>query len=134
MSTARLGTFEDLLNELPSDTPEQVKMIAAKLRDTILEGFPDATEIVRLGDGAASYGVGPKKMSESHVYVMPKSSYVNLGFYHGASLSDPRNLLEGTGKKMRHVKIHNLEQATNSEVKILIEEALKERKQALGLN
>ena len=134
MSTARLGTFEDLLNELPVNTAERVKNVASKLRSVILEGFPDATEVVRLGDGAASYGVGPKKMSESHVYVMPKSSYVNLGFYHGANLFDPQNLLEGTGKKMRHVKIYELEQAVNSNVKTLIAEALKERKKALGLS
>jgi hypothetical protein len=29
---------------------------------------------------------------------------VNVGFFHGATLDDPARLLEGAGKRMRHVK------------------------------
>jgi hypothetical protein len=28
-----------------------------------------------------------------------------VGFFHGAALSDPARLLQGTGKFMRHVKL-----------------------------
>ena len=133
MSTARLGSFDDLLAEIPSETAPQVKSIAQALREVILEDYLEAVEIVRLGDGAASYGVGSKKMSEAHVYVMPKRSYVNLGFYHGANLIDPQKLLEGTGKKMRHVKVRSVEEAKSETVRDLIAEALAERKQALDL-
>jgi hypothetical protein len=38
-------------------------------------------------------------------YVNAFTSHVNVGFYHGAVLADPANLLEGTGKRMRHVKL-----------------------------
>ena len=27
------------------------------------------------------------------------------GFFHGATLGDPAGLLQGTGKRMRHVKV-----------------------------
>src|SRR6185436_9503071 len=37
--------------------------------------------------------------------IMPYSDHVNLVFFRGAELDDPDNLLEGTGKGMRHVKI-----------------------------
>ena len=30
---------------------------------------------------------------------------MNVGFYHGAALDDPAGLLEGSGKRMRHVKL-----------------------------
>lgn len=70
-------------------------------------------------------------MSESHVYIMPKAKYVNLGFWHGVSLLDPANLLEGAGKKMRHVKVHSLEKANQPEIRELIDQALLERKAAL---
>ncbi len=33
------------------------------------------------------------------------SRHVNVGFFQGASLEDPQGLLEGTGKRMRHVKL-----------------------------
>ncbi|MEM7342731.1 MAG: DUF1801 domain-containing protein [Chloroflexota bacterium] len=130
-SKARLGSFNDLLEERV--TNDDIQTICEELRRIIFHNYPEATEVVRLGDGAASYGVGPKKMSESHVYIMPKERYVNLGFWHGTSIPDPANLLEGTGKKMRHVKIRSLEAAASNEIATLISEALKERRAALGL-
>jgi hypothetical protein len=38
-------------------------------------------------------------------YVGAFTAHVNVGFFHGAALSDPARLLEGKGKYMRHVKI-----------------------------
>lgn len=38
-------------------------------------------------------------------YVNAFTAHVNVGFFHGASLSDPAGLLEGSGKTMRHVKL-----------------------------
>jgi hypothetical protein len=38
-------------------------------------------------------------------YVNAFKAHVNVGFYHGAALDDPAGLLEGTGKRMRHVKL-----------------------------
>jgi hypothetical protein len=38
-------------------------------------------------------------------YVNTFKTHVNVGFYHGALLKDPAGLLEGTGKRMRHVKL-----------------------------
>ncbi|MEL6616941.1 MAG: DUF1801 domain-containing protein, partial [Bacteroidota bacterium] len=91
MSTARLGTFDNLLTER-APTPE-VAETARRLRAMVLDELPDATEVVRLGDGASSLGLGEKKMSEAAVYIMPLAERVNLGFYHGAGLEDPAGLL-----------------------------------------
>jgi hypothetical protein len=38
-------------------------------------------------------------------YVNAFKAHVNVGFFHGASLPDPRHLLLGTGRAMRHVKL-----------------------------
>ncbi|MBS0267059.1 MAG: DUF1801 domain-containing protein, partial [Planctomycetes bacterium] len=38
-------------------------------------------------------------------YVNVFQSHVNVGFYNGARLADPARLLQGTGKRMRHVKL-----------------------------
>lgn len=70
-------------------------------------------------------------MSESHVYIMLKATYINLGFWHGVNLPDLANLLEGTGKKMRHVKVHSREKAHQPEVRKLIDQALIEKRAAL---
>jgi hypothetical protein len=38
-------------------------------------------------------------------YVNVFKAHVNVGFFHGAELEDTSDLLEGNGKRMRHVKI-----------------------------
>ena len=38
-------------------------------------------------------------------YVDAFSAHANVGFFFGAELDDPAGLLEGAGKRMRHVKI-----------------------------
>ena len=38
-------------------------------------------------------------------YVNAFKAHVNVGFFRGAEIADPENLLEGTGKLMRHVKL-----------------------------
>ena len=132
-SKARLGSFDDLMSEQSENIEAQVEPIARRLKEVVLADFPEAIEVVRLGDCAASYGVGEKKMSEAHVYIMPKARYVNLGFYHGVGLPDPDGLLEGTGKKLRHIKVRSLEDANKPAVYALIVAALAERRAALGL-
>ena len=106
MSDGARGTFEALLN----GTAPELATIARRLRETIFAVDPSAVETVRLGDNAATYGIGPKKMTDGYAYIMPRRGYVNLGFYQGASLKDAR--LEGTGKSLRHVKIRSLDEAS----------------------
>jgi hypothetical protein len=38
-------------------------------------------------------------------YVNVFKAHANVGFFLGAGLKDPARLLEGTGKRMRHVKV-----------------------------
>ena len=38
-------------------------------------------------------------------YVNVFTAHVNVGFFRGAELPDPRGLLQGTGRFMRHVKL-----------------------------
>jgi uncharacterized protein DUF1801 len=52
-------------------------------------------------------------------YVNTFKSHVNVGFFHGAVLKDPAGLLEGTGQRMRHVKLkpgHELDAAALSDL------------------
>ena len=50
---------------------------------------------------------------------------MNLGFYSGASLQDKDNILEGEGKKMRHIRIRKPEDIQPEKFKDLIREAVK---------
>ena len=127
MAKAKIETFDDLLQM----TEEPLRPVAAELREIVFEVDPDTCEVVRLGDRAATYGVGPRKMLDGYAYVMPHKNWINLGFYQGAELADPDGLLEGTGAKLRHVKIRSLDDANRPAVCALIKGALAQR---LGLS
>ena len=126
MMGAKIGTFDNLL-ELAE---EAVQPIARALRETVLEVDSSACEVVRLGDRAATYGVGPRRMIDGYVYILPYRNWVNLGFYLGTEIDDPEGLLEGPGAKLRHVKIRSVEEAKRLSVIALVERALEHRKAA----
>ena len=121
---AAQGTFEELLAGVEPD----LAAIARRLRAMIRAVDAGTVETVRLGDHAATYGVGPKKMTDGYAYIMPMRGYVNLGFYQGAALADPNGLLEGTGKGLRHVKIRTLKEADRPPIRALVASALARRR------
>ena len=129
MTETRFGTFDELMEGLEPS----IESICRGLRDLVLEVDPKTVEVVRLGDRAATYGVGPKKMSEGYTYILPYTNWVNLGFYKGADLPDPEGLLEGTGAKMRHVKVQSLDDHEPAVLRQYVKAALDERREALGL-
>jgi hypothetical protein len=59
-------------------------------------------------------------------YVNAFSAHVNVGFLEGASLDDPAGLLEGSGKRMRHVKLRWGEQADEAALAALIAAAYRD--------
>lgn len=129
MAETRFGTLEELMDM----ADPAMRPIAQRLREVVVAVDPDSVEVVRLGDRAATYGVGPKKMSQGYAYIMPHKNWVNLGFYQGAFLPDPTGIMEGTGKKLRHVKVRSVEDAERPALRTLLEQALAERQKALGL-
>ena len=82
-----------------TDDPVELRSIAqqwfARMRkcgDDVLELMHDGCPVACVAD--APFG-----------YVNSFKSHVNVGFFNGAALEDPARLLEGSGKRMRHVKL-----------------------------
>ncbi len=67
---------------------ERMRECGDDVRELLHDGHPTAC----VGD--AAFG-----------YVNAFTAHVNVGFFLGACLEDPAGLLEGTGKRMRHVKL-----------------------------
>jgi Domain of unknown function (DU1801) len=118
------GSFEDILR---AAKPRLCPLCQA-LRSLVASLDKDFVEVVWPRQEIASFGVGPKKMTEHYAYIGIQDSYVNLGFYHGAALGDPTGLLEGTGKSLRHVKIHDAGQVKNAALTALLREAINDRR------
>jgi hypothetical protein len=118
------GEFSDILSIAGKD----LGPICSTLRGLITSIHGDFVEVVWPRQHIASYGVGPKKMSEHYAYISVQESYVNLGFFHGAALPDPQGMLEGTGKKLRHIKIRSASDAKRAGVVALLRHAIADRK------
>ncbi|MCP4820014.1 MAG: DUF1801 domain-containing protein [Shimia sp.] len=125
---ADTASFKDLR----AITEPDLRAVLETLRTLILSIDPDAVETVRLGDRAATYGLGPRKMIDGYCYILPHSQWVNLGFYQGVALPDPDGLLLGTGKRLRHVKIITVADVPNPALSILLRAAKAERIAALS--
>jgi hypothetical protein len=112
--------MQETVDELFPDTPATVRAVIGQLRIVVRSAIPEATEIIYHG----ALGYGPTTSGfDRIIYIAPQNGYVNLGFFFGGHLADPAKLLEGTGKRMRHVKIRTTQAADNPALPHLIQEA-----------
>lgn len=104
-----------------ADTQDAWKPVVTELRKLVRRFAPDLAEAMR-------YGM-PSYVKDKHtvVYIMPASDHVNLGFYDGIELADPKDLLEGTGKRLRHVKVRTLPEARSPALRDLVKESVRVR-------
>ena len=96
----------DDLNRFLDGCVERVRDVCLALRELVLEAVPDAGERLQTSRRDVSYRVGGSK--QQFCAIAPCRSHVNLYFHQGADLEDPKQLLEGTGENMRHVKIRTV--------------------------
>jgi len=78
---------------------------------------PDIRELMH--DGCPVACVGDIAMGYVNVF----TSHVNVGFFLGAQLDDPAGLLQGNGKRMRHVKLRPGKPVDSPALERLIEDA-----------
>lgn len=108
-----------------AQTSPETEALARRTKALIEDVMPDVVEVPWPKQNTIGYGVGPKKMSEHFCYIGVFKGHVNLGFFYGSELPDPENLLEGTGKRLRHIKISQREQLDNPAIRGLIVVASK---------
>jgi hypothetical protein len=88
---------------------------------------PDVREI--LHDGCPTACVGDAAFG----YVNAFKAHASVGFFYGAMLDDPAGLLEGDGKRMRHVKLRPGQKLDDVALNDLIAAAYDDIRQRLGL-
>lgn len=95
---------------------ERMRACGSDVRELLHDGCPVAC----LGD--APFG-----------YVNAYKNHASVGFYYGAALSDPSGLLEGAGKRMRHVKLHPGKRLKPEALENLVLAAYEDIRRRLGL-
>ena len=123
------GQFDDIL----ALAKPELRPVCETLRCLIASLHSGFIEVVWPRQKIASFGVGPKKMTQHYAYIAVQESYINLGFYYGALLPDSSGLLEGAGKILRHVKLRDVAAARNAAVTALLRQAIADRKRTLAV-
>jgi hypothetical protein len=98
----------------------EIKVLARQTRRLVHEILPTVVEVAWIKQKNIGFGTGPKKKTEHFCWLMPAKNHITLGFNYGAELSDPKQLLEGTGKLYRHWKIRSAADLENFYLKELI--------------
>lgn len=77
----------------------------------ILELLPDIVHSINCKDGKMGYGARTYSYNGWGMAVLAANkNWVSIMFMKGVDLEDPEGLLEGTEKKMRHIKLKSMEQ------------------------
>lgn len=113
VATSRSSKDVDVLTRA---LPRDQQGIVRRLRRLVLEAAPTLVEKVKWGN--------PTYVGRSNVCcLMIYKDHVNLGFFKGTSLADPKKLLEGTGKGLRHVKVYKEADIRPGPLEALVAEA-----------
>ena len=97
--------------------PSELRSTARRWFQEMRSSGPDVLEL--LHDGHPTTCVDNLAWG----YVNAFAAHVNVGFYFGAVLRDPAQLLEGSGKYMRHVKVRAGTYDREAELQQLIRDA-----------
>ncbi|WP_411767295.1 DUF1801 domain-containing protein [Winogradskyella sp. A3E31] len=95
-----------------------------ELRSFILSIHPNSNELLYHTHALTSLYSVSEKMSDAFCMIPIYTNHFNLGFNKGALLNDPNNLLQGTGKLIRHIPINSTEDFQDKKVKGLLENAI----------
>ena len=91
--------------------------VVSEVRNLILEVDPDANESIK-------WSRPVYEDNGSLAYIMAFKNHVNVGFARGVELTDAADVLEGTGKEMRHVKLTGPEDVRHDVLRDLLRQAV----------
>jgi hypothetical protein len=109
-----------------ADGPVELRAIAQEWFEQMRRCGDDVRELLHDGCPVACVEDAP------FGYVNSFKSHVNVGFFCGAMLVDPSGLLEGSGKRMRHVKLHVGRELDTAALKALVAAAYADIKARLA--
>lgn len=106
------GNVDAYVSLLPS--PQQ--MIVNRVRALVASAAPEAIETLKWGQPVYEVN-GPM------AYIKAYKGYVNFGFWRGAMLEGPAEVLEGDGDQMRHVRLFAFDDIKDEVLKTLVRQA-----------
>ena len=104
----------------------EIRELALQLRALVLEEMAPCYENIYDAYSAVAIGYGTSdKLRDGIFHIAVYSKHVNLGFNEGATLPDPKRILQGNGNQIRHITIKNVEDIKRPELRAYIRRARK---------
>jgi hypothetical protein len=94
----------------------EVQAAAQVLEAVIRTELPDVVVHFDPGNGLLAFGRS-LRMGDLLFAIIPHAGWANLQLADGALLPNPDGLIEGTGKRIRHIKVHAAERARSNPVR-----------------
>jgi hypothetical protein len=108
----------------------EIQDLALRLRALVLEEMAPCYENIYDAYSAVAIGFGTSdRLSDGIFHIAIYSQHVNLGFNNGATLDDPKGILQGAGNRIRHITVKTPEDIKRPEIRAYIRRA---RKKALS--
>lgn len=105
----------------------EVQYLAFELRRLVLEELGPCYENIYDAYSAVAIGYGTsERLSDGIFHIAVYSKHVNLGFNDGATLDDPKGILQGSGNRIRHVTIKSPDDLKRREIRSYIRRARKQ--------
>ena len=111
----RYATFD----EYYADQAPKNRSIILALRKFVTREAPQLEESVKWGNGCWVKG----KVPVAYVYSAP--DHVQFGFFAGARLKDPKSLLRGEGKFVRHIRLSKSSEINERAFRALLKQAAR---------
>ena len=118
----RYATWDE---NLASHTPEV--QAAARALEAIIREMPGRRRPVRPRQRAAGLRPVDRRCVTCCFALIPHAGWVNLQLADGALLPNPDDLIEGTGKKIRHIKVRSSDAAKSDRVREVVRAQLSQR-------
>jgi hypothetical protein len=108
-------------DDYQADQTSRNRAVIRALRSFVKRAQPKLDEAVKWGNGCWIGPDGPV------AYVYSADEYVQFGFFYGSSLDDPKGLLEGKAKYVRHIKVRNAKDIDTRSFTALLKQAAAAR-------
>jgi hypothetical protein len=103
-----------------------IRNLALELRTLVLEELAPCYENIYDAYSAVAIGFGTSdRLRDGILHIAVYTKHVNLGFNQGATLDDPKGILLGDGKQIRHIPIKTSEDIKRPAVRSYIRRARK---------
>jgi hypothetical protein len=120
MNDSALEEVENFIRDIQLVNPEYAEIIEL-VRDLFIEEYEELLQGIKYG-GLVFFQKGVLIGG-----IFPYKKHLSIEFSDGAEFTDPSSVLEGKGKKRRHLKIHKVEDIGTKNTEYFVKQAVGEQ-------